>query len=201
MSGHESFTELLDNLIEKNFKHSLMSNSTASKVVKQVIDVLDADVSDLDPELAAAIGILIASLFILSVVCCVWFQKCKCCCLCCFGRKLLPNTDAKDDAILGDEEYDPEAVHTDPRITKSKSLPKKKLRKYSDVDDGITPTSPAATESSENDERDEDEDETENESATGGLDGSGARTESAYEKDSRACCDAVASCMKREDKI
>ena len=156
---------------------SIMVNATAS-AVKHVIDVLDADVSDLDPNVIAVTAVCIPLILVASVVFCTWYEKCKCCCFCCFGRRLIPNTDAKDN-IIGDEDFDPEAVHTDPEPHTSASgtvSPKSSTR--DDVDDGAVPTSPPVTESSDDEERE-----------TG---------EAAYEKDSKACCNAVASCLQKD---
>jgi len=124
---------------------SEMVNQTAS-VVRHVIDVLDADVSQLDPNVVALSAFAVPLLIVFLVTCFAWIHKCKCCCFCCFGRKLLPNTDSKDD-ILGDDEFDTEGVHTDPKVP-SESI-ELKPGKRNDTDDGVTPTSPQTTESSE----------------------------------------------------
>ena len=129
----------------------MIVNAT-STAVKHVIDVLDADVSELDPNIVALSAVGVPLLVVLSAVFFSWFNKCRCCCFCCFGRKLIPNTDVKED-IIGDEEFGAEAVHTDPKIPTDSDIAKSK--KHSDIDDadgaddGIAPTSPPATESSE----------------------------------------------------
>ena len=71
-----------------------------------MIDALDADVSELDPDLVFAVAISVPVVFVLMTVSCAWFLKCRPCCFCLFGRKLVPNTDAKDNDILGDEDFD-----------------------------------------------------------------------------------------------
>lgn len=153
---------------------SIMLNATAS-AVKHVIDVLDADVSDLDPNIIAVAAVCIPLVLVASVAFCTWYEKCKCCCFCCFGRRLIPNSDAKD-CIVGDEDFDPEAVHTDPKIKVDKSDTKSATQ--DDIDDGIVPTSPPVTESSDEEEQE-----------TG---------KAAFEKNSKACCKVVASCLQKD---
>jgi len=132
---------------------SMIVNAT-STAVKHVIDVLDADVSELDPNIVALSAVGVPLLVILAAVFFSWFNKCRCCCFCCFGRKLIPNTDAKED-IIGDDEFDTEAVHTDPKIPSDSGATKPQKNLDADspngADDGIAPTSPPATESSEDD--------------------------------------------------
>jgi hypothetical protein len=138
---------------------SVMVNATSS-MIKHAIDVLDADVSDLDPNVVALSVVGVPILVVFASVFVSWFQKCRCCCFCCFGRRLVPNTDAKED-IIGDEEFDAEAVHTDPTIPSDSDAlnPKKHIDSggADGADDGIAPTSPPATESSEDDMEEEDE--------------------------------------------
>ena len=88
------------------FHFDAYANLTASKILKQMIDALDADVSELDPDLVFAVAISVPVVFVLMTVSCAWFLKCRPCCFCLFGRKLVPNTDAKDNDILGDEDFD-----------------------------------------------------------------------------------------------
>ena len=130
---------------------SMIVNAT-STAVKHVIDVLDADVSELDPNIVALSVVGVPLLVMLAAVFFSWFNKCRCCCFCCFGRKLIPNTDAKED-IIGDDEFDAESVHTDPKIPLVLDAPNAKKRSDSNdadgADDGISPTSPPTTESSE----------------------------------------------------
>ena len=134
---------------------SMIVNAT-STAVKHVIDVLDADVSELDPNIVALSAVGVPLLVILSAVFFSWFNKCRCCCFCCFGRKLVPNTDVKED-IIGDEEFAAEAVHTDPKIPSKKHSDIDEADGAGGADDGITPTSPPVTESSEDDMEEEGE--------------------------------------------
>lgn len=130
---------------------SEMVNQTAS-AVRHVIGVLDADVSELDPNVVALSAVCIPLVIVFLATCFAWIHKCKCCCFCCFGRRLLPDTDSKED-ILGDEEFDTEAVHTDPKLTSESTELNPKKR--NDTDDGIAPTSPPVTESSEDEVEDD----------------------------------------------
>ena len=167
--------------------------TSAADAVKHAIDVLDADVSELDPESLVLIAVSIPILLVVIICFCLWVNECRCCCFCCFGRRLVPNTDSKDSDIIGDEEFDPEAVHTDPALKKSDVS--KPMIKKNDTDDDVTPTSPPATESS----GEEEEEEEGNGGGGGQQNGVRAnRSETPYEKDSRACCGAVADCLERE---
>lgn len=141
---------------------SVMVNATSS-MIKHAIDVLDADVSELDPNVVALSAVCVPLLVLFASVFVSWFQKCGCCCFCCFGRRLVPNTDVKEE-IIGDDEFDAEAVHIDPTIPSDSDAlnPKKHVKRIDSdgadgADDGIAPTSPPATESSEDDMEEEDE--------------------------------------------
>ena len=188
MNG-DPFTSLVES-IQDNLNPSRFTNVTAKEFVKGIIDVLDADVSELDPQIAQVMVVSLPLCFVMIMFACAWINKCRCCCLCCFGRRLVPNTDAKDD-IIGDDEFDPEAVHTDPPLKRSKE----------DVDD-VTPTSPPVTESSEDDDSQENQERSPSPPLKRGGKRKGPQpvstTETAYEKDSKACCNAVATCLEKQ---
>lgn len=190
MSRDESsaFQDVLTGLIDTKFKTLFHQNTTKKSMVDMAVDILDADLSEFDPESAGTIGITLLLLVFLGALLCAWSQRCWCCRVCCFANRLVPNNDSKDE-IIGDDDFDPEAVHTDPRVEVTEQL-----GKHMDIDDDMPATSPACTET--NSDEDDDGEDGVGESGRGG--GGGTQPESAYDKDSRACCDAVANCLERE---
>lgn len=202
---NNSFQTFVDNILNTGLEslHSPnLANLTASQVVKDVIDILDSNVSELDPVVAIVMAACIPTVILLILFACARFNKCKCCCFCCFGRRLVPNTDSKDDNdILGDDEHDPEAVYTDPKINTRKKHKTKQLA--SSLDDPV-PISPT-TDGSELEEEEAEEGEEEEDT---GMDGQirddddmempPISSTSAYEKDSKACCGAVAACLEKQ---
>lgn len=191
MSGDEqdeSFSTLV--------KH-LYSNVTAKEVVQNVIQTLDADISEIDPVIAAAMSVILPMCCILILVCCV----------CCGRWNRVPNAKASklSEEIIGDDEdeFDPEAVHTDPKVSKIKGGRRvsKRGKRYSDIDDA-GPISPVDTESGD------DQDNVDGEGRVARKEDDGdvfddvtpsvGAPKTSFDRDSKACCSAVASCLERE---
>lgn len=186
----ESFSTLV--------KH-LYSNVTAREVVQNVIQNLDADISDIDPIVAVAMSVILP-------VCCILILMC---CVCCGRWNRVPNAKATklSEEIIGDDEdeFDPEAVHTDPKVGKIKSGRRvsKRDKRYSDIDDA-GPVSPVDSESGDDQDNDgggkgrearkEDGDEDVFDDVTPSV----GAPKTSFDRDSKACCSAVASCLERE---
>ena len=193
-----SIETLVDNLLNTKLD-SLhvpnLANLTASQVVKDVIEILDSNLSELDPVVAIVMAACIPTLILVLLFACARFNKCRFCCFCCFGRRLLPNTDAKDD-IIGDEDFDAEAIHTDPKITSRKKHKGKAVASSPDDPAPISPTTEGSDEEYDGhggrkESEDDAEDEEEAQCST-------PSKPSSYEKNSKACCGAVAACLENE---
>lgn len=183
--------------------------NVTSAAVKQVIDVLDADVSDLDPFVVAVAAVCFPLLAIVIVFLGYWLLPIMLCgcslCSFCSGRKLVP----KDDIIGGERRDDDdgsrsdvEDVYTDPKPKTKKTGKTGKAgkagsrnKRQTSTSTSLEPIGESGVSGGRGSESSDEEDSRESVNSNNGR----PRSESAYERDSKACCKAVAKCLADDD--
>ena len=190
---------------------SMLVNVT-SAAVKQVIDVLDADVSDLDPYVVVVAAVCFPLLVAMLVFTGLWLRPVFCgCSWCsfCSGRKLIPKDDDNiiggkqndDDDVDDGNRSDLEDVYTDPKLkTKKTGKTAKKQtstntrqtsKRQTITNTSLEPIGESGVSGGHASESSDEENSKESVTSNNGR----PRSESAYERDSKACCKAVAKCL------